>query len=131
MIRRPPRSTRTDTLFPYTTLFRSSYGDDLRVERAPVVAGVDRGPDRLDLVDQHRTGRAPPIGMVARRARCIARQTAAQIGERLAGIWRGVGQRAAEGIEEEAVYRSIGGVERLYHRGVRTSDVEGQMGAVG
>src|SRR3546814_1736542 len=26
MIRRPPRSTRTDTLFPYTTLFRSSTG---------------------------------------------------------------------------------------------------------
>src|SRR3546814_4573649 len=30
MIRRPPRSTRTDTLFPYTTLFRS---DDQRPER--------------------------------------------------------------------------------------------------
>src|SRR3546814_13448341 len=27
MIRRPPRSTRTDTLFPYTTLFRSSRRD--------------------------------------------------------------------------------------------------------
>src|SRR3546814_2587603 len=27
MIRRPPRSTRTDTLFPYTTLFRSPVGD--------------------------------------------------------------------------------------------------------
>src|SRR3546814_21090412 len=27
MIRRPPRSTRTDTLFPYTTLFRSRRGD--------------------------------------------------------------------------------------------------------
>src|SRR3546814_10477611 len=27
MIRRPPRSTRTDTLFPYTTLFRSSVID--------------------------------------------------------------------------------------------------------
>src|SRR3546814_3688375 len=27
MIRRPPRSTRTDTLFPYTTLFRSERGD--------------------------------------------------------------------------------------------------------
>src|SRR3546814_14095262 len=27
MIRRPPRSTRTDTLFPYTTLFRSISGD--------------------------------------------------------------------------------------------------------
>src|SRR3546814_3352871 len=33
MIRRPPRSTRTDTLFPYTTLFRS---DDLRAKRLPV-----------------------------------------------------------------------------------------------
>src|SRR3546814_13446556 len=29
MIRRPPRSTRTDTLFPYTTLFRSAGGDVL------------------------------------------------------------------------------------------------------
>src|SRR3546814_5179804 len=28
MIRRPPRSTRTDTLFPYTTLFRSDQGDE-------------------------------------------------------------------------------------------------------
>src|SRR3546814_5231677 len=27
MIRRPPRSTRTDTLFPYTTLFRSTLAD--------------------------------------------------------------------------------------------------------
>src|SRR3546814_12552965 len=31
MIRRPPRSTRTDTLFPYTTLFRSSSGADVVV----------------------------------------------------------------------------------------------------
>src|SRR3546814_2799859 len=30
MIRRPPRSTRTDTLFPYTTLFRSARRDDQR-----------------------------------------------------------------------------------------------------
>src|SRR3546814_10598045 len=28
MIRRPPRSTRTDTLFPYTTLFRSQFLQD-------------------------------------------------------------------------------------------------------
>src|SRR3546814_1627896 len=28
MIRRPPRSTRTDTLFPYTTLFRSAIADN-------------------------------------------------------------------------------------------------------
>src|SRR3546814_6476011 len=35
MIRRPPRSTRTDTLFPYTTLFRSLEREDLA---APVAA---------------------------------------------------------------------------------------------
>src|SRR3546814_17704792 len=33
-IRRPPRSTRTDTLFPYTTLFRSHVGDAV-AQRAP------------------------------------------------------------------------------------------------
>src|SRR3546814_13208355 len=32
MIRRPPRSTSTDTRFPYTTLFRSAGGDDALVE---------------------------------------------------------------------------------------------------
>src|SRR3546814_8330149 len=32
MIRPPPRSTRTDTLFPYTTLFRSSPDDPLEVK---------------------------------------------------------------------------------------------------
>src|SRR3546814_2698175 len=40
MIRRPPRSTRTDTLFPYATLFRSITGEGLAVtdaEGAPVV----------------------------------------------------------------------------------------------
>src|SRR3546814_4213370 len=34
MIRRPPRSTRTDTLFPYTTLFRSP-GGRYRAARRP------------------------------------------------------------------------------------------------
>src|SRR3546814_1991933 len=33
MIRRPPRSTRTDTLFPYTTLFRSAWGRRMRMAR--------------------------------------------------------------------------------------------------
>src|SRR3546814_13101629 len=33
MIRRPPRSTRTDTLFPYTTLFRS-YSPEHKAKRA-------------------------------------------------------------------------------------------------
>src|SRR3546814_7911875 len=35
MIRRPPRSTRTDTLFPYTTLFRSRHHDRRRRGRRP------------------------------------------------------------------------------------------------
>src|SRR3546814_17583321 len=39
MIRRPPRSTRTDTLFPYTTLFRSSAQDTDDVAAGPVGPG--------------------------------------------------------------------------------------------
>src|SRR3546814_6308564 len=47
MIRRPPRSTRTDTLFPYTTLFRSRLGT-CREYLANTVAqletlGIERG----------------------------------------------------------------------------------------
>src|SRR3546814_18456350 len=34
MIRRPPRATRTDTLFPYTTLFRSAMAFALLAKRA-------------------------------------------------------------------------------------------------
>src|SRR3546814_16451545 len=41
MIRRPPRSTRTDTLFPYTTLFRS----DRRRHDLRAAAGVDLAVD--------------------------------------------------------------------------------------
>src|SRR3546814_6696024 len=49
MIRRPPRSTRTDTLFPYTTLFRS---DLLLVERQP-----GDGYQRHEDVQQGQRGR--------------------------------------------------------------------------
>src|SRR3546814_5452475 len=48
MIRRPPRSTRTDTLFPYTTRFRSR-GAERRQQRHlgqhQRIAGVDPGED--------------------------------------------------------------------------------------
>src|SRR3546814_2838653 len=37
MIRRPPRSTRTDTLFPYTTLFRSEENSEKRGESIEIV----------------------------------------------------------------------------------------------
>src|SRR3546814_6002225 len=48
MIRRPPRSTRTDTLFPYTTLFRS---------RGFVLRRRQRKQDRLD--HQHQADDRP------------------------------------------------------------------------
>src|SRR3546814_2675337 len=43
MIRRPPRSTRTDTLFPYTTLFRSAAQPRPGASR-PRLRGVQRAP---------------------------------------------------------------------------------------
>src|SRR3546814_20482228 len=52
MIRRPPRSTRTDTLFPYTTLFRS----EARDRDAGLVGGLDDhralGRGQFDAVDE-------------------------------------------------------------------------------
>src|SRR3546814_6933589 len=47
MIRRPPRSTRTDTLFPYTTLFRSRRR----------LTGEHRFVDRRTTVDHHAVDR--------------------------------------------------------------------------
>src|SRR3546814_5356814 len=67
MIRRPPRSTRTDTLFPYTTLFRS------RHQCRQIWCALDRGgQDRPELDDpgwnapsdverKRRAGRATAI----------------------------------------------------------------------
>src|SRR3546814_12714545 len=59
IIRRPPRSTRTDTLFPYTTLFRScpagrSGGIFLRPVRLAVADLAAQPPD--DAEDIHESG---------------------------------------------------------------------------
>src|SRR3546814_2445319 len=49
MIRRPPRATRTDTLFPYTTLFRSgAHGEESQIAIAHLA--IDEG-DVLDAVE--------------------------------------------------------------------------------
>src|SRR3546814_6723624 len=58
MIRRPPRSTRTDTLFPYTTLFRSErrrhfHRRLVRLQRHQPLVLVDRVTDRNQHLD-HR-----------------------------------------------------------------------------
>src|SRR3546814_16166710 len=51
MIRRPPRSTRTDTLFPYTTLFRSDTSDGRSVRAVDQPAlGIDQ-QSRLFVAD--------------------------------------------------------------------------------
>src|SRR3546814_17916675 len=65
MIRRPPRSTRTDTLFPYTTLVRSPQ----RFARPPWVRGdaghpATRGPGVL--ADRRVARRSPPGDPVSR-----------------------------------------------------------------
>src|SRR3546814_16466913 len=57
MIRRPPRSTRTDTLFPYTTLFRS---------RDIFGLGLLIHPDGVTLAE------GAPSGILARQAHRIA-----------------------------------------------------------
>src|SRR3546814_5517998 len=62
MIRRPPRSTRTDTLFPYTTLFRSNRLD--LVGREQIDHGV--GIARL-LPGELGDGRPAPVGARAAR----------------------------------------------------------------
>src|SRR3546814_5029159 len=46
MIRRPPRSTRTDTLFPYTTLFRSAQKDRGVLRRLRPHRRSERAPRR-------------------------------------------------------------------------------------
>src|SRR3546814_17675295 len=64
MIRRPPRSTRTDTLFPYTTLFRSQVICEVDARHLRLAAAVHPAVDgRLPRVERAR-GRgielAPP-----------------------------------------------------------------------
>src|SRR3546814_9503987 len=59
MIRRPPRSTRTDTLFPYTTLFRSR-GTRARDRRRALGAQPEaRRAERPDAHGDRGGGRSP------------------------------------------------------------------------
>src|SRR3546814_5239218 len=69
MIRRPPRSTRTDTLFPYTTLFRSlddqraQFGadqfDDLVGIHRLLRGDRDRGGDATEFLQRYVLGEQP------------------------------------------------------------------------
>src|SRR3546814_18727641 len=75
MLRRPPRSTRTDTLFPYTTLFRSPtcVVEPTTWQALPAMLLVERSGFGLnELLD-----RAPITGTAA----CLEQQAAASIAE--------------------------------------------------
>src|SRR3546814_1866679 len=69
MIRRPPRSTRTDTLFPYTTLFRS----DRHPQRGPFAhhrpGDRPEAPGVLDALERQPVGApGPGAGQLGRNA---------------------------------------------------------------
>src|SRR3546814_9958226 len=67
MIRRPPRSTRTDTLFPYTTLFRSR--SDLRRLRRPLTRPAYFSEE---IRTRHRSSFGPTPPGRRRRRRMVA-----------------------------------------------------------
>src|SRR3546814_6884446 len=68
MIRRPPRSTHTDTLFPYTTLFRSPAPPPLR---RPAAGSGDPGRAHRGHDRDHDDGPARPL---LRRHHVLARR---------------------------------------------------------
>src|SRR3546814_2918709 len=80
MIRRPPRSTRTDTLFPYTTLFRSwtiTNGFFHETDAAGAIATDHRFPDRDSI---EATGR---LGALYHASPALALRAAGYTGFRL------------------------------------------------
>src|SRR3546814_3529847 len=62
MIRRPPRSTRTDTLFPYTTLFRSSRNPRFHWKSHPLCLFFRSGGRSSRPVSQDSQGIPPERG---------------------------------------------------------------------
>src|SRR3546814_5973232 len=70
MIRRPPRSTRTDTLFPYTTLFRSRFARQPLFARNPVPRrqpGFPHPAASPDAPDRGRRGLLRAVSSLCRR----------------------------------------------------------------
>src|SRR3546814_14578458 len=67
MIRRPPRSTRTDTLFPYTTLFRAILPAVAAVHDAAAGGAADRAPAAGEAAGAEQPLAAPGRGGGARR----------------------------------------------------------------
>src|SRR3546814_19154719 len=68
MIRRPPRSTRTDTLFPYTTLFRSEYAPKFSAHGDAISLNADLFARIKSLYEQRDS-----LGLDAQSVRLVER----------------------------------------------------------
>src|SRR3546814_13486715 len=89
MIRRPPRSTRTDTLLPYTTLFRSDEGEAVlghRVDEATEAGGPAEVLAQLPVVDDVVSVGAAGHRLQDRRAVEVADPQRRQVGGQGRGI---------------------------------------------
>src|SRR3546814_7638478 len=80
MIRRPPRSTRTDTLFPYTTLFHLSYLEprDLRLEfeerRDEETDRPRRNCDRVETRSEEHTSELQSLMRISYAVFCLKKK---------------------------------------------------------
>src|SRR3546814_8986184 len=80
MIRRPPRSTRTDTLFPYTTLFRSPRADEDVAMTEPTNKTTR---DKIEQTYEHaRDTAGEALTKTRAKARKAARKAGDEIGDR-------------------------------------------------
>src|SRR3546814_21066949 len=68
MIRRPPRSTRTDTLFPYTTLFRSTENGVTALQMDIKITSITEEIMKIALT-QAKDGRMHPLGEMSKALR--------------------------------------------------------------
>src|SRR3546814_8165591 len=95
MLRRPPRSTRTDTLFPYTTLFRALVEDQFGAEG---LIGAEVPPRRLgvgSVDDQLERGTLQPVqAKIFERTAAGGQNPAALLGAGVANLEQHRGLRA-------------------------------------
>src|SRR3546814_19731514 len=110
MIRRPPRSTRTDTLFPYTTRFRSvfvGFGQGGHAQALRKRERVIKLLERFDLpsLQVEASTNAPPIAIAAAlpiNTAPAAASLAAAISSAMAG-WRCTNRSAEGSVGERSV----------------------------
>src|SRR3546814_13562420 len=109
MLQRRPRSTRTDTLCPYTTLFRSKGCSGLHIPSPPAVWNVESGAIRTPGIEDAERLQGFPAGwtMAARDSKRADR-----------GRWRLVGNAVSVPVAEWLDTRSE--ERRVGTEGVRT-----------